>query len=131
MKTPRYFVVVFGNPDPNGAPVESGIYTAGDGYPPFSVEPEDMLLLYCTDEYPDFPRQVPGIGKVLKAVRDRIDYRWMPIAVPISKETLDQNFESDDRKKMKELRFKTRRVFEISRQSFSKALGDQMPELTT
>lgn len=94
--------------------MESGTYAAGSGYPPFLAEPGDLLLLYCTDEYPGFPKQVPGIGRVVSADRDEIRDRWMPLALPIPKEILDQSFEPEDKKKMTELRFNTRRVFTIT-----------------
>lgn len=118
MNSPRYFVVVFGNPDPNGDPVDSGMYMAGDGYPPFPVDPGDLLILYCTDEYPGFSKQVPGIGVALRTDVTSIEYRWLPLITPISRDDLAKTFTQHDYQKMGQLGIKAHRAFEISKQSF-------------
>lgn len=125
MRAVRYFVVVFGDPNENGDPVESGQYSAGDGYAPFHVGPGDALLLYCTDGYTTYAKQIPGIGVASDSSETLINYCWIPFLKPLSREHVEQTFESADRKKMQELRFNTRRVFEISKKSFSKAVEDQ------
>jgi hypothetical protein len=120
MKEPRYFVVVFGNPDPDKDKVESGVYTACENYPKFDLDPGDMLLLYCTEEYTEHSMRVPGIGKVTSADGRTIKYEWQPLHEPILRESLRQSFKSDEWLKMTQLRFTTRRVFEISKESFSR-----------
>jgi hypothetical protein len=124
---PRYFVVVYGDPAPNGDTVESGTYTAGDRYPPFDVAPGDKLLLYCAEGYRKYSLQVRGIGVVHGGDRDTIKYDWKPLLQPITRQAMLQAFEDDDRKKMSELRFNTRRVFEVDEQSFLNAVRDSMP----
>jgi hypothetical protein len=59
------------------------MYFAGDGYPVFSVNPGDLLILYCTEECPGFPKVVPGIGVALHTDATWIEYRWMPLSTPI------------------------------------------------
>lgn len=119
MNETRYFVVVFGDPEPDRDHVESGTYTAEHGYPPFEAEPGDMLLLYCTSAYARYPMQVPGIGKVTSATRAEIRYEWRQLPRPILRPTILAGFEPEDRQKMKQLRFNVRRVFQISAASFS------------
>jgi hypothetical protein len=125
MSEPRYFVVVFGDPEPNGDPVDSGRYTAGDKYPAFDVAPGDKLLLYCTGNYSEHPLQVPGIGVVTGGDRETIEYDWKPLLQPISRQAILQAFEENDKKKMNNLRFNTRRVFQIDKRSFVNAVGDK------
>jgi hypothetical protein len=74
MKEPKCFVAVFGDPEPDRDPVDSGVYEAGEGYPSFLTEPGDMLLLYCTEGYAAYQMQVPGIGVVLEGKRNAIKY---------------------------------------------------------
>jgi hypothetical protein len=118
-----YFVAVFGNPEPDKDPVDSGFYRADQGYPPFRAEPGDVLLLYCTDEYPKYRMQVPGIGIVLRATSDTVEYRWLPLSEPIRRETILEKFDPDDSTKMNQLGIKARRLFEISKSSFAKTLA--------
>jgi hypothetical protein len=124
VKKPEYFVAVFGNPE-QGDPVDAGIYPAGENYPDFKASIGDMLLLYCTENYKGHSKEVPGIGIVIEASPKLIQYRWMPLDKPIHKTAIDQNFEPDDSQKMTELRFSSRRLFEISKQSFTKTLADR------
>jgi hypothetical protein len=111
MVSPQHFVVASGDPALDGDPVESGVYRAGAGYPAFSATPGNLLLLYCTDNYDEYRKTVPGIGVVVRAGRNAIEYRWIQIPVPVAKETLDEYSAPEDRKKMKELSFNARRVF--------------------
>ena len=117
--SPRYFVVVFGDPGMHGDPVDSGVYTSGVGYPPFTASPGDLLLLYCTEEYPGFPKQAPGIGVAFRTQSTSIEYRWIPFATPISRDEIGATFASGDYDKMRQLGIKARRVFDVSRESFN------------
>ncbi len=85
------------------------------------------MLLYCTEQYQRYSKQMPGIGKVISANTTNIRYRWIEFPQPIPRETIRNTFEIADWKKMTELRFNSRRVFEISEQSFSKTVGNQIP----
>ena len=76
--------------------MDSGVYNAGEGYPPFSATSGDVLLRYCTEGYSTYQKQVPGIGIVLKAVQNAIHYRWLPFTEPIPKTLINDNFEPDD-----------------------------------
>ena len=118
-KEPRYFVAVFGDSQPDKDRVESGLYQAGEGYPPFEAVPGDVLLLYCTDEYANYRMLVPGIGIVLQADRDTVKYRWLPFSEPISRELILKNFDTEDASKMRQLGITVHRLFTISRSSFA------------
>jgi hypothetical protein len=125
MNEPSYFILVFGDPNQNGDTVESGQYAAGEGYTPFAVESGDMLLIYCTDGYDAYRRQFPGIGAAIRASARLIEYRWIPFATPLPRELIDQSFDPEDQRKMGELRFKQRRAFTISSQSFWRTVANQ------
>jgi hypothetical protein len=63
---PRYFVAVFGDPQPpHKDVVESGVYYPNAKYAPFPVEPGDVMLPYCTGSYAQHQIEVPGLGVVL------------------------------------------------------------------
>lgn len=126
MNAPRYFVVVFGDPEigTDRNRVESGVYEAGLGYPAFTVKPGDMLLLYCTYYYAEYRQRIPGKGRVRSATGVKIDYDWMPLPQPITRQTIRASFTPDDWKKMCRLGIKSRRCFEISKDSFSKVIGN-------
>lgn len=123
MSGPQYFVAVFGDPQPGKDAVESGIYTPDSKYAPFPVKPGDVMLLYCTGNYAAHPMEVPGIGVVLGVDRQHIKYRWLPFVQPIPKADIDGSFDPDDISKMRDIRFAARWLFEVSQQSFSKAVG--------
>jgi len=125
MNEPRYFVLVFGDPEQNGDTVESGQYAAGDNYPPFTVEAGDLLLLYCTEGYSAYSKQVPGIGVAIRANPQLIEYRWIPFAQSIPRTSIANTFAPDDQEKMRQLRFNVRRAFEISRQSFVQTVANR------
>ena len=59
-----------------------------------------MTLLYCTANYAACSKQVPGM-------------------------VIDRNFDPDDAKKLREIRFAARWLFEVSKQSFSKTVGER------
>jgi hypothetical protein len=127
MEKPRYFVAVFGDPEPDKDPVDSGSYSADAGYPAFDVRPSDMMLLYCTEQYRRYSKQIPGIGKVISASTTNIQYKWIELPEPIPRETIRNRFETPDWQKMTELRFNSRRVFPISERSFFNTVGDLIP----
>lgn len=126
MNKPRYFIAVFGDPQPNKDPVDSGVYTPDPKYAPFPAKAGDVMLLYCTASYTAYPMQVPGIGVVLAVDRDHIEHRWIPFAQPIKKSIFGANLDPGDAAKMRDIRFSSRWLFEISQQSFSKTVGDQV-----
>jgi|SRR5579859_4217574 len=125
MSKPRYFIAVFGDPQPNKDAVDSGVYAPDPKYAPFPAKAGDVMLLYCTASYTAHPMQVPGIGVVLGVDRERIEYRWLPFLHPIPKSIIDANFASGDAAKMRDIRFSSRWLFEISQLSFSKTADDR------
>lgn len=123
---PRFFVVVFGDPANDGNPVESGVYEAGEKYPRFEVEDGDLLLLYCTGNYPGFAQQIRGIGVAVHASAVLIEYRWIPFAAPIPWSEIRTAFDPEDFRKMqRELKRTDRRAFKISPKSFVAAVADR------
>jgi hypothetical protein len=122
---PRYFIAVFGQPEPGKKAVESGIYTPDPRYAPFPAQLGDVMLLYCTGSYASYPMQVPGIGIVLRVDREHVEYRWLPLTEPLSKNHVDKNLDSDDAGKMRLIHLAPYWLFEISQQSFSKILGSR------
>lgn len=123
MDAPQYFVLVFGNPEPGRDRVESGVYRAEAKYPAFSANSGDLTMLYCTDGYRDYPKQVPGIGMVLKAEADVIYYRFIPFKQPLPKSLIDTTFEPDDAKNMNLLHQTYHRAFTVSKQSFARTVA--------
>jgi hypothetical protein len=121
----RYFVAVFGDPGnpPNKDLVESGRFIPHPKYAPFPVSPGDFMLLYCTEQYPGHSKEVPGLGTVTRVDHESVEYRWIPFIVPISKRAIDKTFEPDDSRKLRNIRFASQWIFEVSRQSFLKAVG--------
>jgi hypothetical protein len=125
MNGPKYFVLVFGDPNLNGDRLESERYEVGDNYPQFEVRPGDMLLLYCTDGYAGYSKQFAGIGVAVQTNPRLIEYRRIPFEVPIPLRRVDHTFEPADQKSMGEIRFNTRRAFEISMSSFMRTISGQ------
>jgi hypothetical protein len=129
MECRQYYVAVFGDPGnpPEKDPVESGRYIPDAQYAP-RLKPGDLMLLYCTETYPGFPKQVPGIGETISVDDEAVViYRWMPLDEPIPKAVLDQNFEPDDARSLRNIRFSTKWLFEISERSFRQTIGDNFP----
>ncbi len=119
MKEPRYFLAVFGDPiPPDRDAVESGKYYLGTTKVAITAERGDILLLYCTDAYSEHSLSVPGIGVVLTKYNDCIFYRYLPLAVPISRDQILGSFTEEDKRSFLNIRYNSFRMFEISRQSF-------------
>ena len=126
MSSPKYFFAMFGNPKPpEKDTVESGIYHPDPKHAPFPTKPGDVLLLYCTSSYSKHPMQAPGIGIVLHTDDEIVYYRYLPLSRPIPKERIEHEFQPDDADKFKNRRFSGFWLFEISRESFARAVGDQ------
>lgn len=126
MSKPRYFISVFGKPDPPDKDlIESGIYHPEPKYAPFSPDPGDILLVYCTAGYISHSMVSPGIGIVLGKDSRKIHYRWVPFADAVPRSVIDQRFDPDDLKKLGNIRFSSQWLFEISRDSFSKTVRDR------
>ena len=126
MSVPKYYLSVLGDPKPpDKDTVESGVYHPDPNYAPFPTKPGDFLLLYCTRNYIEHAMSVPGIGVVLETKSTEIHYRYLPLSRSISKYDLDNNFDSEGKKKFSNIRFSSHWLFEITRQSLVGALGDR------
>jgi hypothetical protein len=124
MNRPRYLVAVFGDPQPDKDAVDSGVYAPDPKYAPFSASPGDLVLLYCTAGYAAYPLQAPGLGVVLHADHQHIEYRWVPFAKPIPKADIDRGFDPDDAAKLRNIRFSSHWLFEVSRRVVSERCVD-------
>jgi hypothetical protein len=119
MNPPRYFFAVFGDPKPpNKDTIESGIYHPDPNYAPFPPDPGDMILCYGTLLYSDYPMVVPGIGVVLGKDRLTVQYRYLPFNMQIPKSELNNGFAPEDFNKLKNIRFSSHWLFEVSKTSF-------------
>jgi hypothetical protein len=126
MKAPKYYLSVFGNPEPpNKDTIESGLYHPDLRFGPFPTEPGDFLLLYCTAGYSEHAMEVPGIGVVLETKETYIYYRYLPFTMAISKSELDSKFNQRDKIKFSNIRFSSHWLFEISRESFLNVVADR------
>jgi hypothetical protein len=126
MSSPKYFFAMFGDPKPpEKDTVESGIYHPDPKHAPFPTRPGDVLLLYCTARYSEYPMQAPGVGIVLHIDDEIVRYRYLPFSRPILKERIEQGFQPDDAHKFKNRRFAGFWLFEILRASFTEAVGGQ------
>jgi len=126
MNAPKYYLSVFGDPKPpDKDTIESGIYHPNSRFAPFPTEPGDFLFLYCTAGYSEHSMKVPGIGVVLETTNEEIHYRYLPLTKTISRDELDRKLDPTDKKKLSNIRFSSHWLFEISRQSFLKAVGDR------
>jgi len=87
------------------------------------------MLLYCTEGYPGFPRQIPGVGEVTTVDDEAVvSYRWVPFDDPIPKALMDQSFDADDVQSLRNIRFSTKWLFEISERSFRQTVSNR-PEV--
>jgi hypothetical protein len=126
MRSPRYFFAMFGNPKPPGKDtVESGIYHPDPKYAPFRTNPGDVLLLYCAGTYREYPMRAPGLGVVLQTDHQSVQYRYLLFSVPILKKGIEQEFDPSDADKFRNRRFAGFWLFQISRESFTRAVGDR------
>ena len=126
MTPPKYFFAMLGDPEPPGKDtIESGIYHPDPNHAPFPTKPGDVLLLYCTAGYTEYPMQAPGLGIVLDSKDRSVEYRYLPLAQPVSKQRIEQQFQPSDTDKFRNRRFAGFWLFEISKESFTRAVGDQ------
>ena len=127
MNNPKYFLAVFGDPrPPEKDVVESGLYHPDPNFAPFPTQRGDLMLLYCTGSYDEYWMRVPGIGIILDVKDIVIEYRYLPLSKAISKDTIDQEFEPNDAKKFKNIRFSTHWLFEISKESFVRLIDNRV-----
>ena len=126
MPSPKYFFALFGEPDPPEKDfIESGVYHLHPNAAPSPAEPGDILLLYCSGRYPECEMTVPGIGIVLNSESKVVRYRYLPFTRPVPRNTLDEAFDAEDLANLHNIRFFQFWLFEISRESFVRSVGEQ------
>jgi hypothetical protein len=88
-RTPQYFFVVFGDIYYREHPVDGGVYGLEEGYVRGAgVSAGDVMLLYCTGNYPEHPWEAPGLGIVTGVETGTICYRYLPLDKAVSLDTL-------------------------------------------
>lgn len=126
MNAPHYFYAMFEKPNPPRKDmVELGVYHPDPSSAPFGAKAGDLLLLYCTDTYDELGARVPGLGVVVRADNECVEYRYLPFLQPVSKAAIERGFEGADGEKSLNRRFASFCFFEISRKSFTAAVGDR------
>lgn len=122
----NYFIAIFGDPaPPYKDTIESGVYHLDPKYPPTAVRPGDVLLLYCTRTYAQHPMEAPGIGFVLRVGQACVDYKYFPFAEPATKSDIDQNLRSVEADDFKNIRFSSKWLFQIAKESFAGAVASK------
>jgi hypothetical protein len=128
MNSPKFFVAVFGDPQPPGKnTVESGEYHPIAKYRLSGIQAGDLILLYCTSSYWQFSMKIPAIGVVLGSDSESVKYRYLPFKEPIDGSRMSEAFTPVDREKFspKVRRFPPHQLFEISAASFVDTVADQ------
>lgn len=119
LNQPKYFLSVFGNPaPPEKDKIESGTYHPDPKYAPFPARVGDVLIFYCTGNYSEHAKQVPGVGIVLSVSSKEIQYRYLPFKEKIKKDDLQKYLDKEGNEKLKNIRFSSHWLFEVSKQSF-------------
>ncbi len=127
MKTPAYYVAVFGKPEPpDKDTMDSGRFYLGLRGADTPGERGDILLLYGPAGNEGNAMVAAGAGIVLTKTKDSIFYRYLPFSLPISKETVENAFTDEDREKLESMKFNTYWLFDISRDSFGNATRDAL-----
>ncbi len=124
MGKPHYFIAVFGPLEEDKKTVESGVYKPNPKHPPTATA-GDVLLLYCTSNYPDYYMEAPGLGIVLESAPDQVDYRWLPFAQPILRQSINASLEPEAADRFGQLHFGSNWLIEISPESFSKIMSER------
>jgi hypothetical protein len=122
MNKPRYFIAVFGAVEKGSKEgVEAGGYFPNPKFPPSAMQMTigDVLLLYCTANYPGYKMEAPGLGVVLSTASDRVNYRWVPLVQPIARESIKASLGSHEAERFGQLQFGHNWLIEISSESFS------------
>lgn len=123
MVKPRCFIAVFGELETRKGAVESGAYFPNPKHPPTATA-GDVLLLYCTANYPKYHQEAPGLGIVLKSAPDRIEYRWLPFAKPIPRPSISSDLDQQAADRFKQLNFGHNWLIDISLEAFSKIVSN-------
>jgi hypothetical protein len=120
MSSPRYFLAVFGDPQPPSKDtVESGIYHPHPKFAPFEPRPGDFLLLYCTNSYAKYAKSSPGFGIVRRIDDLIIEYVYNAFQKPIPLRDIRNAFSLDEKAKLRNIRFNNHWLFELKKESFS------------
>jgi len=131
MSSPRYFFAIFGDPKPPSKDtVESGIYHPDPKYAPFKPIPGDILLLYSTNSYAEYPKSSPGFGVVRRLDDLIIEYDYNAFPKPIPIRDIRNAFRTDDEAKLGNIRYASHWLFELNKESCC-AVKDEVRRLAS
>jgi hypothetical protein len=94
-RKPNYFFAAFG-PAHIAHPVDGGCYPHKKGFISNSnLAIGDVVLLYCTDDYPGYPKEAPGVGVVIgietTESEEKFYYQYFPLDRPVDWGTIKQS----------------------------------------
>ena len=116
-RSTRYYLAVYADPDlPGHVTVESG--TFGNRAMPRDMAPGDVVLIYCTATYRQYPKASPGIGLVTRVdhTERRYWYDFLPFAEPVPLDYIRLCMAGQDAVRFANIRREW--LFPISRESF-------------
>lgn len=121
----RYHIAIFGDPEaPSKTLVDRGYYPREKGFSPDKLTSlGDFLLLYCTQNYGRYQKEVPGMGVIIRCnEQDGLVYRYIPFESPIPRSRLRSILTPEESGRFGQLRFRSNWLFEIGASSFWNAV---------
>ncbi len=90
----------------------------------------DIVLLYCTDDYPSRSKQAPGIGVVTDVdtggQKEQFKYQYPPLDIPLDLDTIRESVTELQQPGCTNFGFSGNWLREISRKSFDDALKGRL-----
>ena len=131
MQKPKYFVAVFALQHFDTNPIDGERYPVG---PPISwrdldIKTGDVMLLYCCEDYPGYPKEAPAVGIVIKVNIETGDegytvyYRYLPLNSPVQRHTINGSLQENERNYF--MNPGNNYLFKIKNTSFRKAVKDR------
>ena len=97
---PKYFVAAFGDKYANTSPVNGERYPLGR-LSNTDIAKGDVMLLYCTADYPGYDKKAPGIGAVvdveITGQESIVHYRYLPLYSPVPRSTIMDRLAEDEK----------------------------------
>jgi hypothetical protein len=128
-KEPKYFIAAFAREHLTTDPIDGEHYPV---YPPVSrrgldVRKGDVMLLYCCEDYPGYPKEAPAVGIVVDTETAgkgyTVRYRYLPLDCPVARDTIMASLQGNEKNYF--INPGNNYLFEIKNTSFQKALKDR------
>jgi len=128
LSTPKYFIAAFGEQYASKHPVDGSEYPLGRLSNQYSyVNKGDVMLLYCTGNYPGYDMEAPALGILINTEIESgiriLHYRYLPIDEPIQRDTINNSLDAQERNYF--VNPGANFIFEIKNTSFQRALMDR------